>query len=119
LQWLGPRSSPTLDRHRCLTGQSDVATGTLAQAAALSQISLAGIILLAVLAAGAVALQWRLRTQPLAWTETWGCGYTGPTPRMQYTASSFAQFLVTLFGWALRPTVHWPQLTSLFPDCQI
>ena len=74
------------------------------------------MMMLAALAAGGLALQWRLRTQPLAWTETWGCGYTGATPRMQYTASSFAQFLVTLFGWALRPTVHRPRLTRLFPQ---
>lgn len=29
---------------------------------------------------------------------TWGCGYTGPTPRMQYTASSFASPLLGIFG---------------------
>jgi formate hydrogenlyase subunit 3/multisubunit Na+/H+ antiporter MnhD subunit len=28
---------------------------------------------------------------------TWGCGYAQPTPRMQYTASSFAQPLMDLF----------------------
>jgi hypothetical protein len=35
--------------------------------------------------------------------ETWGCGFTAPTARMQYTASSFAQMLVQRFAWALRP----------------
>lgn len=30
-------------------------------------------------------------------SETWGCGYGHPTPRMQYTASSFAAPLVGLF----------------------
>ena len=28
---------------------------------------------------------------------TWDCGYAQPTPRMQYTASSFAQPLMDLF----------------------
>jgi hydrogenase-4 component B len=115
---LGPAFvAPTLDQATAAwTGQPEVVAGTLAQTAALSEIGLVGIILLVALAGGAAALQWRLHTQPLAWTETWGCGYIAPTPRMQYTASSFAQFLVTLFGWALRPTVHRPRLTSLFPQ---
>ncbi len=30
--------------------------------------------------------------------ETWGCGYPAPTSRMQYTASSFAAPLASLFG---------------------
>jgi formate hydrogenlyase subunit 3/multisubunit Na+/H+ antiporter MnhD subunit len=30
--------------------------------------------------------------------ETWGCGFLAPTPRMQYTASSFADPLTSLFG---------------------
>jgi formate hydrogenlyase subunit 3/multisubunit Na+/H+ antiporter MnhD subunit len=30
--------------------------------------------------------------------ETWGCGYPLPTPRMQYTASSFAAPLAAVFG---------------------
>jgi hypothetical protein len=34
---------------------------------------------------------------------------------MQYTSSSFAQMLVDLFGWALRPHSHMPRFESLFP----
>ena len=30
--------------------------------------------------------------------ETWGCGYTAPTPKIQYTATSFVKTLVKLFG---------------------
>ena len=51
----------------------------------------------------------------MAKSETWGCGYLAPTPRMQYTSSSFAQMLVELFGWALRPRTHRPGELSLFP----
>lgn len=32
---------------------------------------------------------------------TWGCGYREGTPRMQYTAVSFAEMLVSLFRWGL------------------
>ncbi len=28
---------------------------------------------------------------PVSWSPTWGCGYTGETARMQYTASSFVR----------------------------
>jgi hydrogenase-4 component B len=34
---------------------------------------------------------------------------------MQYTSSSFAQILVGLFGWALRPRRCQPEHLPLFP----
>ena len=34
---------------------------------------------------------------------TWGCGYAAPGPTMQYTSSSFADWTVGLFRWALLP----------------
>jgi hydrogenase-4 component B len=34
---------------------------------------------------------------------------------MQYTSSSFADSLVRLFGWALRPDRHAPRLQGAFP----
>ncbi len=58
-------------------------------------LSLALIVLL--------ALGWRAwaavrRRRPPVPAETWGCGYAEPTPRMQYTASSFAAPLLASFG---------------------
>jgi hydrogenase-4 component B len=41
-----------------------------------------------------IALQQRV----VRAAETWGCGYPLPTARMQYTASSFAAPLATVFG---------------------
>ena len=35
---------------------------------------------------------------------------------MQYSSSSFAETLVKLFGWALRPKVHLPRIEGLFPQ---
>ncbi|MDP2791496.1 MAG: hypothetical protein Q8O15_07015, partial [Rectinemataceae bacterium] len=46
---------------------------------------------------------------------TWDCGYAKPEPRMQYTASSFAQSLVGLFGWILKPHTHRPIVEGAFP----
>jgi len=98
------------------TAQSAVASGELVASWSLKQISQAAIALLAVLAAGTVILQWRISTQGLGWTDTWGCGYTGATPRMQYTGSSLAQMLVAIFAWPLQPQVEPPKVQGLFPS---
>ncbi|HET7373190.1 MAG TPA: proton-conducting transporter membrane subunit, partial [Gemmatimonadaceae bacterium] len=59
--------------------------------------ALAGVVMLmaAILwwARSALARRQGIRTEA-----TWGCGYAAPTPRMQYTASSFASPLLTIFG---------------------
>jgi hypothetical protein len=47
---------------------------------------------------GLVTAALRRRQPPVAATTTWGCGYALPTPRMAYTASSFAAPLVGAFG---------------------
>jgi hydrogenase-4 component B len=36
--------------------------------------------------------------------ETWGCGRTGQTPRMEYTATAFAEPLRRVFAELYRPT---------------
>ena len=53
-----------------------------------------------VLAGGGFALVRRiaLARRGIRTAETWGCGYPQPTPRMQYTASSFAAPLAGVFG---------------------
>jgi NADH:ubiquinone oxidoreductase subunit 5 (subunit L)/multisubunit Na+/H+ antiporter MnhA subunit len=47
---------------------------------------------------------------------TWDCGYAALTPRMQYTASSFARPLTQLFRLFLQPRdeIHPPR--GLFPE---
>lgn len=46
---------------------------------------------------------------------TWDCGYVAPTPRMQYTASSFVSPLLLLFRMILRPRVNLQPPRGLFP----
>jgi hydrogenase-4 component B len=87
----------------------------LAALAPLAWISAMGLALAAALALTGGLLWLRLRAAPRATGPTWGCGYIAPTPRMQYTASSFAQMLVGLFGWALRPRMRRPADLGLFP----
>ena len=57
----------------------------------------------------------KLASAPQGQSPTWGCGYLAPTPRMQYTASSFAETLVRLFGGILRPHGKRPGIHSSFP----
>jgi hydrogenase-4 component B len=47
---------------------------------------------------------------------TWGCGYPAPSPRMQYTASSFAQPIVQMFQGILRPRTEVHITGGLFPS---
>ncbi len=68
----------------------------------LTQVSVAAGVLLVL---GGALVLWRraqLARRPAGEALTWDCGYARPTPRMQYTASSFARPLTLLFGGFLR-----------------
>jgi hydrogenase-4 component B len=96
-------------------GSSSAAGG--AGLAPLGWVSVMGFALLGGLLVTAVALRRFVRGRPVAEGATWGCGYAEPTPRMQYTSSSFAQMLVWLFAWALLPRTRKPKprRVGLFP----
>lgn len=83
--------------------------------AALDWVSFMGVLLLAsgLLAGGAFWVC--LRRSPVLTGPTWGCGFSASSPRLQYTSSSFAQMLVDLFAWALRPKGRAPEELPLFP----
>jgi hydrogenase-4 component B len=80
-------------------------------------LSLLAMTLLAWLVGLALLRRWMLaRTAARYPTSapnvgTWGCGYTQPTPRMQYSASSFVASLVGSFRHLL-----WPQRTLRAPE---
>jgi hypothetical protein len=78
-------------------------------------ITIMGLLLVGALTAGGLLLRYLLRHGGVEKGATWGCGYAAPTPRIQYTASSFAQMLVGLFCWVLWPTVRRPGSLGLFP----
>ena len=90
---------------------------SLAALAPLRWVSIAALTLVvAVMALGAavipVCLRARRRQPSLP---TWGCGYAASSPRVQYTASSFAQIITSRFAWALWPRVHRPTIEGIFP----
>jgi hydrogenase-4 component B len=94
--------------------ETAVAPG-LAELAPLGWLSLLGGLLAVFLAAGAAVLAWRLRRGGVTFGPTWDCGYAAPSPRMQYTSSSFAAMLVGLLAGVLRPRVEAPRQLALFP----
>ena len=73
-------------------------------------------VALAVLALGGAVWLWR-RAQHGSLTRavTWDCGYVAPTPRMQYTAGSFAGIITEWFAWILRPVRHDHRPEGSFP----
>jgi len=80
-----------------------VIQATLAAPMEILQFIVVGFLIFLVL----TALLWAVRCRLLVGrtvqtTGTWDCGYHAPSPRMQYTASSFAQPLTTLFQLILR-----------------
>jgi hydrogenase-4 component B len=89
--------------------------GQLRSLAPLTVVGWMGLALLGGLAGVGALFAGCLRRSPVVQGPTWGCGYAAPTPRMQYTASSFAQMLVALFAWALWPRRRAPRDLPLFP----
>ncbi len=86
----------------------------MAELAPTGFLTAAGLVLLA---AALLAVLFLLRRPAIRTEGTWGCGYMRPTPRIQYTGSSFAQSLVGFFSWALLPNHTAPALrTTLFPS---
>lgn len=59
---------------------------------------------------------WSLRGNPVRRGPVWGCGYLFPSARMQYTASSFAQPLVTQFHLVIRSRETLTPPKGYFPN---
>jgi hydrogenase-4 component B len=106
--------APVLDR-AVLAWAPELSGQRLAVLAPLSWISILGGLLLVALLVAAALVRRNLRHKPADQVGTWDCGYVAPGPTMQYSSSSFAQTLVGLFSWALRPKVRNPDMRGLFP----
>ena len=97
------------------------AAGRLAQTAPLGVLGGAQLAVAAAVGLAAWGLsrlvrrgqrQERAATRPtIGGVGTWDCGYAAPTPRMQYTSSSFASWSVGFFHWVLQPRVSAPRLS--------
>ncbi|PNU19990.1 hydrogenase [Geothermobacter hydrogeniphilus] len=83
--------------------------------ARLPWLSIAASVLLLVLLLLFGWLNWQRHRYPQQRGATWGCGYQFATERMQYTASSFADTLVSLFSWGLWPQKHDCKVLGTMP----
>ena len=79
---------------------------TVQSPAAFGQMSptLLGVGLLALLALVPLVMRLLRVNRNLRVSDTWGCGRIGQTPRMEYTATAFAEPLRRVFAELFRPT---------------
>lgn len=88
---------------------------SLAAVIPLRALTLAGLGLAALVGAVLLFLKRVPRAKQVDAAGTWDCGYARPSPRMQYTGSSFGQSLVSLGTFLLWPKSRRPALRALFP----
>jgi hydrogenase-4 component B len=94
----------------------DFSSGASLQSLApLGWVTILNMTLLALIGVIAAAYYYRLRKTAVSTAPTWGCGYLNPNPRMQYSASSFAQMLTSLFAFVLKTDTRRPVITGIFP----
>jgi len=84
-------------------------------AGALGSITLVAVVLAGLVAALALARAALVRGRPEPVVPTWACGYVGVTPRMQYTAASFAEPVLAPFGSLIARTIHAERPAGFFP----
>jgi len=88
---------------------------SLAAVAPLAWISILAVALLAVTFGVIIWYRGKVMNASVATASTWGCAYLAPSSRMQYSASSFASMLVSLFSGVIRPEIHAPRISGPFP----
>lgn len=107
--------APALAHAAAIAAPGPVPAVPLAKLASLVPVGLSALALVALLGAVAFVLRRRLAAAPATAGPTWDCGYSRPTARMQYTASSFARGPVAYFKWALFPRARGVPVAKLFP----
>jgi formate hydrogenlyase subunit 3/multisubunit Na+/H+ antiporter MnhD subunit len=102
-----PLVVPVLLRAGAYVGSVTVDPAAAAQVTASAQrLAIFALILLTAIGIAALLMR-RLRSRVSRRVSgTWGCGYAPITPRMQYTASSFAAPLLDVFGSASGIRTH-------------
>jgi hydrogenase-4 component B len=112
--WVVEAMAPALTNATGLPADS-VNTLLMSVRSTFSAIVLASLVLLVFLALLASLRHRLLVRRSVEEYVTWDCGYARPTSRMQYTASSFAQPLTSLFRFLLRTRFHHVMMPGLFP----
>lgn len=81
----------------------------------LGNVSLVAGVLVAIGAGLALLRRMLLRGRPVRTACTWDCGYARPTPRMQYTAASFAEPVLGPFDVIFHKSSHGHAPEGCFP----
>lgn len=82
----------------------------------LSGILLITALLVSVISTVLLIRNFMFKKREQATTCTWDCGYSAPSARMQYTASSFVQPLINFFSTLLRPQIKRYPPEGYFPQ---
>jgi hydrogenase-4 component B len=98
---------------RTWAGSPDLAP-SIAAVAPLKEISALGLSVILLVSIIILALKSLPRISTISNVGTWDCGYAMPTSRIQYTGSSFAQMIVTLFAFILWPKKNRSALRGIF-----
>jgi formate hydrogenlyase subunit 3/multisubunit Na+/H+ antiporter MnhD subunit len=92
-------------------------SGEIQTASNLLKYVTIGVIVFILLLAAIAGLRYLLLSKRhVGKALTWDCGYAAPTVRMQYTASSFAQPVLELFGFFLRTKKNITIPDTYFPS---
>ncbi|NLX12069.1 MAG: hydrogenase [Phycisphaerales bacterium] len=81
----------------------------------LNYVVILGVVFMAVALILLLLRHRLLSRRQVTHTVTWDCGYARPSPRMQYTASSFVQPLTDLFAALIRTRHSLDTPSGLFP----
>ncbi|MFA7060985.1 MAG: proton-conducting transporter membrane subunit [Pedobacter sp.] len=84
----------------------------------LAPLTITNILLIILILVIGIAYLLRLRRLPGSQGATWGCGYLQPTPRMQYTGTSFSEMVVSLLGAIVAPNRRRPKLVAPIPHAE-
>ena len=110
---LSPLLAPGLDAAaRAWSEESPGGSLPLAAVAPLADVATWGAAFLALVLLAAGATGALLRRRSLSRGPTWDCGYARPTPRMQYTGSSFGEWVSA----RLTPRAAAPVLEERRPE---
>jgi formate hydrogenlyase subunit 3/multisubunit Na+/H+ antiporter MnhD subunit len=89
-----------------------VPIGNVGPLVAITRVALVLLLLIALLSVFRLGL---LRGRAVRTATTWGCGYNALSPRMQYTAISFAEPLLTPFAPLIPARIQEQRLVGYFP----
>ncbi len=81
-----------------------------------ADITLGATLFLAVLLILLALRRILYQGKPIGRSGTWGCGFTRPTARMQYTGSSYAASILEFFKPAAPLEENHPPVSGLFPE---